>query len=74
MILDEENKGCDLVQKIRQSTLKLALAFSLKLQKKMETLDKEVMHSFYSGQSVGWVGIILSRIFLTRSMRHFWQV
>ena len=33
MILDEKNKGGELVQKIRQSTLKLALTFSLKLQK-----------------------------------------
>ena len=46
------------MQKTRKSTLKLALAFSLKLQKKLETLDKEVMHSFYSGNSVGWENII----------------
>ena len=58
MLLYEENKGGGLVQKTRKSTLKLALSFSLKLQKKMETMDKEVMHSFYSGQSVGWKNII----------------
>ena len=34
MFLDEDKKGDDLVQKTRQSTLKLALAFALKLQKK----------------------------------------
>ena len=33
MILHEEKKGGELVQKTRKSTLKLALAFSLKLQK-----------------------------------------
>ena len=46
------------MQKTRQSTLKLALAFALKLQKKMETMDKEVMHSFYSRKSMGWKNII----------------
>ena len=34
MILYEENKGGELVQKIMQSTLKLALAFALRLQKR----------------------------------------
>ena len=72
MLLVEENKGGELVQKTRHSTLKLALAFDLKLQKKMETLDKEVMHSFYSRKYVGWKNII--QIFLTHSMRKFWQV
>ena len=33
MILYEEKKRGELVQKTRQSTLKLGLAFSLKLQK-----------------------------------------
>ena len=33
MLLDEEKKGGELVKKTRESTLKLALAFSLKLQK-----------------------------------------
>ena len=41
------------MQKTRKSTLKLALAFSLKLQKKMDTMDKEVIHSFYSGKYMG---------------------
>ena len=58
MNLCEENNGGELVKKTRQATLKLALAFALKLQKKMETMDKEVMYSFYSGQSVGWKNII----------------
>ena len=34
MILYEENKGGELVQKTRKTTLKLALAFALKLQKR----------------------------------------
>ena len=72
LLLDEENKGGELVQKTRQTTLKLALAFALKLQKKLETMDKEVMCSFYYEQYVRWK--ILSKIFLSRSMRHFWQV
>ena len=42
------------MQKIRQSTLKLALAFYLKLQKKMETLDKDVMQIFYYRKSLSW--------------------
>ena len=40
MCLYVENKVGDLVQETRKSTLKIALAFSLKLQKKLETLDK----------------------------------
>ena len=44
ILLDKENKEGDLLQKTRQSTLKLALHFSLKLQKKMETMDKESVH------------------------------
>ena len=58
MLLIEENKGGELVQKARQPTLKLALAFSLKLHKKMETMDKEVMCSFYYGKSMGWKNLI----------------
>ena len=54
MLLHEENKGFDSVQKTSQSTLTLALAFSLKLQKKMESLDKEVMCSLYFGKYVIW--------------------
>ena len=45
-------------KKTRQTTLKLALAFALKLQKKMENLDKAVMRNFYSGQSMGWQNLI----------------
>ena len=41
MILDEENKGGELVQKIRQSTLKLVLAFSLKLQKSWKFMNRK---------------------------------
>ena len=58
MLLDEKKKGGKLVQKTRKSTLKLASDFALKLQKKMETMDKEVMHSFYFGMSMGWKNII----------------
>ena len=58
ILLDEEKKGGKLVQKKSQSTLKLALAFALKLQKKLETLDKAVMCSFYSRKSVGWQNLI----------------
>ena len=58
MLLYEENKRGELVQKTRQPTLKLALAFSLKLQKKLETMDKEIMHSFYFGKSVFWNNIV----------------
>ena len=58
MLLDEKNNGGVLVQKTRKSTLKLALAFALKLQKKLETLDKEVMRSFYSRKYMGWNNII----------------
>ena len=41
MILDEENKGGELMQKTRQSTLKLALFFALKLQKRWKEWKKE---------------------------------
>ena len=41
MILDKENNGGMLVQKTRHSTLKLALAFSLKLQKSWKLLKKK---------------------------------
>ena len=34
MLLDEEKREGEWVQKTRQSTLKLALAFALKLQKR----------------------------------------
>ena len=46
MLLDEEKKGGELVQKTRHTTLKLALPFSLKLQKNMETMDKEGMRTY----------------------------
>ena len=42
MLLDEENKGGELMQKTRQSTLKLALAFALKLQKSWKHLKKKL--------------------------------
>ena len=58
MLLYEEKKGGELVQKTRLSTLKLALAFPLKLHKKLETLDKEVMHTFYSRKYVGCNNLI----------------
>ena len=41
MLLYEENNGCELVQKTRQSNLKIALAFALKIAEKLETLEKE---------------------------------
>ena len=50
MLLDEENKGGLLVQKTRQYTLKLDLAFCLKTVEKLERLDKEVMCSFRYGK------------------------
>ena len=40
MLLHEEKKGGELVQKTRQSTLKLALAFALKLQKSWKLWKK----------------------------------
>ena len=58
MLLNEEYKGYELVQKPRQCTLKLALAFALKLQRKLETMDKELMHTFHFGKTVGWNNII----------------
>ena len=41
MLLHEENKGGELVQKTRQSTLKLDLTFALKLWKSWKILKKK---------------------------------
>ena len=41
MILYEENKGGELVKKTWQSTLKLALAFALKLQESWKDWKKQ---------------------------------
>ena len=41
MLLDEEKKGGELVQKTSQTTLKLALTFALKLQKRWKDWKKQ---------------------------------
>ena len=41
IILDEENNGGELVQKTIQTTLKLALTFALKLQKRWKDWKKQ---------------------------------
>ena len=48
------------VTKTRQSTLKLALPFDIKLQKKQETLDKKECTLTKLGSLMGWKNLIQS--------------
>ena len=72
MILYEENKEAELLQKPRKTTLKLALPFALK-QKKIWKLWIRKECTLTKMDSL-LVGRILSKVFTKCSMNHFWQV
>ena len=51
MLLYEENKGCDLVQKNKAAYLKTSFSFCLKIAEKLETHEKEELYTCQSGKT-----------------------